>query len=109
MSLALERSQNVKEVGVITLPLGRDAIVLKALPRVVLGIEAGTPAFVAKGRIGDDEPLGTRGVRLFSLSGWNLRLGSAAVRARPGGLRALPVDFRYCTETLQGGRRDCNA
>jgi hypothetical protein len=50
----LERSQNVQEVGVIALLLGRDAIVLEALPRVVLGIEAGTPTFVAEGRIGDD-------------------------------------------------------
>ena len=51
---ALERAQDVQEVGVIALLAGRDAVVLEALPRVVLGIEAGAPAFVAEGRIGDD-------------------------------------------------------
>src|SRR5262249_56398068 len=51
---ALERSQNVQEVSVVALLAGRDAIVLKAPPRVVFGIEPGTPAFVAEGRIGDN-------------------------------------------------------
>src|SRR5262249_53367430 len=40
--------------SVIALLAGRDAIVLETLPRVVLSIETGTPAFVAEGRIGDD-------------------------------------------------------
>src|SRR5262249_16814998 len=51
---ALDRSQNVQEVRVIALLAGWDAIVLEALPWVVFGIEPGTPAFVAEGRIGDD-------------------------------------------------------
>jgi hypothetical protein len=36
---ALERAEDVQEVSVITLLAGRDAIVLEALPRVVLGIK----------------------------------------------------------------------
>ena len=51
---ALERAEDVQQVGVIALLAGRDAVVLEALPGVVLGIEAGAPAFVAEGRIGDD-------------------------------------------------------
>ena len=51
---ALERAEDVQEVGVVALLAGRDAVVLEALPGVVLGIEAGAPAFVAEGRIGDD-------------------------------------------------------
>jgi hypothetical protein len=44
----------MEEVGVVALLAGRDATVLEALPGVVLSIKAGAPAFVAKGRIGDD-------------------------------------------------------
>src|SRR4029077_9164711 len=36
---ALERAEDVQEVSAITLLAGRDAIVLEALPRVVLGIK----------------------------------------------------------------------
>ena len=51
---ALERAEDVQQVGVVALLAGRDAVVLEALPGVVLGIEAGAPALVAEGRIGDD-------------------------------------------------------
>ena len=51
---ALERAEDVEEVGVVALLGGRDAVVLEALEGVVLGIQAGAPAFVAEGRIGDD-------------------------------------------------------
>jgi hypothetical protein len=51
---ALEGADDVEQVGVIAL-LGRgDAEGLEALAGVVEGIEAGTPAFVAEGEIGDD-------------------------------------------------------
>jgi hypothetical protein len=51
---ALERAEDVQEVGVIALLAGRDAVVLETLPGVVLGIEAGAPALVAEWWIGDD-------------------------------------------------------
>ena len=49
---ALERADDVQEVGVVTLLGWRDAVGLEALPWIVLGIETGAPAFIAERRIG---------------------------------------------------------
>jgi len=51
---ALERAEDVQEIGKVALLGGRDAVVLEPLEGVVFGIETGAPAFVAERRIGDD-------------------------------------------------------
>ena len=51
---ALERADDVQQIGVIALLGGRRAEGLEALVRVVERVDAGAPAFVAEGRIGDD-------------------------------------------------------
>ena len=52
---ALERAQDVQQVGVVALLGRRRAVGWKRSIRVVvLGVEAGAPALVAEGRIGDD-------------------------------------------------------
>ena len=51
---ALERADDVQQVGVVALLGGRHAVVLEALVGVVGRVEAGAPALVAEGRIGDD-------------------------------------------------------
>ncbi len=43
----------MQQVGVVALFAGRNTLVLEALPGIVLGVEAGTPTFVAEGRIGE--------------------------------------------------------
>ena len=67
---ALERAEDVQQVGVVALLAGRDAVVLEALPGVVLGIEAGAPALVAEGRIGDDVVEGLERVAVEYRAGW---------------------------------------
>jgi hypothetical protein len=51
---ALEGAEDVQQLSVIALLAWRDAVVLEALPGVVLGIEARAPALVAEGWIGND-------------------------------------------------------
>ena len=53
-AVGLYGAEDVQEVRVVALLAGRDAVVLEALPGVLVGNEAGAPAFVAEGRIGDD-------------------------------------------------------
>ena len=51
---ALERTDDVQEVGVVALLVGGNAKNLEPLEGVVQQIEAGAPTLVAKRRIGDD-------------------------------------------------------
>ncbi len=61
----LERADDVQEIGVVALFGGRDAVRIEAVERVVVGIESGAPAFVGKGRVGDDVVEGLEGVAVF--------------------------------------------
>src|SRR5262249_18563124 len=87
-ALALERSHDVQEVGVITLLAGRDAIVLEALPRVVLGIQAGAPALVTKGRIGNDV---VEGPKRVAVEKERVSEGIALLDLRSGGVVQVHV------------------
>ena len=50
---AFQRAQDVQQIGIVALFGGRRAVVFEALVRVVVGIEASAPAFVAERWIGD--------------------------------------------------------
>src|SRR5205085_1186202 len=54
----------MQEIGVIALLFRRNAVVLEALPGVMRGIEAGTPALIAEGRIGDNVVKGLKRVAI---------------------------------------------
>ena len=64
---ALERADDVQQVGVVALLGGRHAEGLEALVGVVERIEAGAPALVAEGRIGDDVVEGLERVAVLEL------------------------------------------
>lgn len=51
---ALKRTDDVQQIGVVALLGRRHAEGLKTIVRIVQGIETGAPAFVGKGRIGDN-------------------------------------------------------
>jgi hypothetical protein len=61
---ALERAEDVQEVGVIALLGGRDAVAGETLEGIGVRRETGAPAFVAEGRIGDDVVEGLQRVAL---------------------------------------------
>ena len=54
LAIALERTHDVQQVGVVALLGGRCTVVLKAFVWVVRRVEAGGPALVGERRIGDD-------------------------------------------------------
>ena len=64
---ALERADDVQQVGVVALLGGRRAEGLEALVRVVERIDAGAPAFVGERRIGDDVVEGLERVAVLEL------------------------------------------
>ena len=53
-ALALQRPDDVQQVGKVALLAGRCAKMFEALVRIIGGIEASAPALVGEGRIGDD-------------------------------------------------------
>ena len=61
----LERAHDVQQIGVVALFGGWDAVRIEAVEGVVVGIEAGAPAFVGKGGVGDDVVEGLEGVAVF--------------------------------------------
>ena len=69
---ALERADDVQQVGVVALLAGRHAEGLETLVSVVERIESGAPPLIAERRIGDDV------VKVLSVSP-SLNLGSASV------------------------------
>ena len=67
LALAFERAHDVQQIGIVAL-LGRWlAIGFKAVKRVVLGVDAGAPAFVAKGWVGYHVVKGFELVAVFKL------------------------------------------
>ena len=101
---ALERADDVQEVGVVALLAGRRAEGLEALVGVVERIEAGAPALVGEGRIGDDVVEGLERVAVLELGiGQRVALhderGGVVVQdhvhageAAGGGVLFLPVE-----------------
>ncbi len=101
---ALERADDVQQVGVVALLGGRRAEGLEALVGVVERIEAGAPALVGKGRIGDDVVEGLERVAVLELGiGQRVALhdqrGGVVVQdhvhageAAGGGVLLLPVE-----------------
>ena len=65
---ALERADDVQQVGVVALLGGRRAEGLEAVVRVVERVEAGAPALVGEGRIGDDVVEGLERVAVLELA-----------------------------------------
>ena len=49
---ALQRAQDVQEIGVIALLRRWNPVALEPIERIFVGDEPGAPAFVAEGRIG---------------------------------------------------------
>jgi len=64
---ALERTDDVQQIGVVSLLVGWYAEGLEALVGVVERIEAGAPTLVGKRRIGDDVVEGLERVAIFEL------------------------------------------
>ena len=102
---ALERAEDVQQVGVVALLGGRHAVVLEALEGVVGRVEAGAPALVAEGRIGDDvveglelaggvleERVGQRVALLDQRRGVVVQDHVHAGQAGGGGVLFLPVE-----------------
>jgi hypothetical protein len=61
---ALQRTDDVQQIGVVALSRGRDAVMLEAMEGIVRRIEPGAPALVAERRIGGDVVESLEGVAL---------------------------------------------
>ena len=102
----LEGADDVQQIGVVALLGGRDAEGLESIERIVQRIEAGAPALVGKGWVGDDVVEGLEGLAVFFLEEGvresvplpNIRCGIAvqdhvhASEAAGGGILLLSVD-----------------